>query len=876
MIERLREGLHLQRRLTLISAAAGCGKTTLLSQWIEDCSLPVAWLSLEESDDEPVRFLAYVTAALQTIGVDIGEGVMNKLQASSPLPLPINSIVTAILNSIAAKPAPIMLVLDDYHVIRSKLINDTLAYLIEHMPPQMHLVIASRDNPDLPLARLRARNQVTEVRTTDLRFTYAEASEFIRQANGLDLSEEEVSILESRTEGWAVGLQLAALALQGRQHAADFISSFDGNHHYVLDYLVEEVLQQQPENIQEFLLGTSILDRMCGSLCEYVLGEGAGDSSTSAISGQEILEHLEQSNLFMVPLDKEGNWFRYHHLFSDVLRQRLFRKGRSANSGKREAYELHRRASAWFERHDEHQEAFQHAIAAQDVDRATRLIEGGGMPLIFRGAVAPVLQWLGSLPKEELETRPALYVMHASALLMVGQMTDIEHKLLAAETKLQGVQDPNARDLLGHIFSIRATLAVSKHQPDIIMEESRRALEHLSPDNLPVRTATVWTLGYAYQLKGERAAASKAYHEALAVSQQIGHIMITIMATLGLGIVQERNNQLHMASATYRRVLDLAGDPPVPAACEAHLGLARICYEWNDLKGAELHGQKALQLAGQFDQTDRVVACEVFLAKLELIRGALGEAVARLAQAEYFARQHNYVNQLSSIAEAQVIAMLQQGDLCVATQLANQHKLPLSQARVFLAQGDTTGALAILEPLRVHMEEKEWADERLKVMVMLALTFQARGEELRASRLIAEVVAMGEPSGVIRLFIDEGQPMQALLRAAYASKPNHSYLDLLLHAFKTEGRGQQLEGGSSSLPTSPNSIQQAAYLIESLTRRELEILHLISQGLSNRQISEKLYVALSTVKGHNRIIYDKLQATRRTEAVMRARELGLL
>ncbi|AYB42900.1 LuxR C-terminal-related transcriptional regulator [Paenibacillus lautus] len=880
LIERLNEGLRLHRKLTTISASAGSGKTTLLSQWIGGCPQPVAWLSLEKEDREPSRFLAYLLAALQSIGVDIEERMVSTLHSPSPHPLPIEAIIMAMLNHITAKPDGVILVLDDYHVLDSKPIDRALGFLIEHMPPQMHMVIASRKDPDLPLARLRARNQLTEVRTPDLRFTSMETSEFMCHVMGLDLSGEDAALIASRTEGWIAGLQLAALSLQGHPDAAGFIRSFSGSHRNVLDYLIEEVLQQQPESVLDFLLRTSILDRLCGSLCEYVLQREDGGSPMAAVSGQETLEYLERANLFIVPLDNERRWYRYHHLFSDALRQRLARKGNDAADGKRIVEKLHRRASDWHERHDFGLEAFQHAVAAQDVDRAARLMEGEGMPLIFRGAIHPVLNWLDSLPKAELDARPALYVMHASALLMVGQMNGVERKLQAAEVHLPAEDDGNMRDLIGHIASIRATLAVSKHQPEVIMTESQRALEYLSPHNLPVRTASMWTLGYAYQLRGDRDAAGRAYEEAAAISQKIGHFMIAMMATLGLGLLQEADNQLYAAAVTYRRVLELAGDPPPPAACEAHLGLARICREWNDLDAAERHGLKALQLAAQFEQTDRAVACEVFFARLKLLRGEVSEAAAMLAKADRLARQQQFMSQLPFIAEAQVLVLLQQGNFNEASQLAQEHGLRLSQARVLLAKGDAGAALPIIEPLLAQMEAKEWADEheQLKVMVVLALALHAQGDKLKAARIAANAVAKAEPGGFIRLFIDEGLPMQELLRAAAASQPireaagtqpMHDYLKKLLHAF-------EIDGPESADKSSPSQLQLAESLIEPLTRRELEVLRLIAQGLSNRQISEKLFVALSTVKGHNRIIFDKLQATRRTEAVARARELGLL
>ena len=531
----------------------------------------------------------------------------------SPQPPPTEAILTALLNEITTIPDDFVLVLDDYHVLDARAVDDALTFLIEHLPPRMHLVVATREDPHLPLARLRARGQLSELRSADLRCTSSEAAEFLNQVMDLSLSEEDIAALETRTEGWIAGLQLAALSMRGQKDATSFIKSFTGSHHFMLDYLVEEVLGQQSESIQTFLLRTSILDRLCGPLCDAVLLDPSA-------SGQATLEYLEHANLFTVPLDNERRWYRYHHLFAELLRQRLHQSVTSSTGDElSDVAELHMRASIWCEKNGLEIEAFQHAAAADDVERAARLIEGGGMPLHFRGAVAPVLSWLESLPTTQLDARPSLWVIYASALLFVSQTTRVEQKLQAAESALQDAEpDDKTRDLLGHIAAIRATLAVIQHDVETIIAQSRRALEHLHPDNLPVRTATTWTLGNAYQLQGERAAASQAYSEAIAISEAIEHSIITIMATTGLGNVQEADNQLHLAAQTYRRVLQLAGDPPLPVACEAHLGLARISYEWDDLDAAQKHGQHSVQLARQIENTDRFVACEVFLARMKL------------------------------------------------------------------------------------------------------------------------------------------------------------------------------------------------------------------------------------------------------------------
>ena len=874
LLERLNEALSSGRKLTLISAPAGFGKTTLVSEWVAGCERPVAWLSLDEGDNDLACFLTYLVAALQTIAArqspvgNIGAGVLGVLQ--SPQPPPTESILTALLNEITTIPDNFILVLDDYHVIDAKPVDNALTFLLEHLPPQMYLVIATREDPHLPLARLRARGQLTELRAADLRFTPAEAAEFLNQVMGLNLSAEDIAALETRTEGWIAGLQLAAISMQGHKDTTNFIKSFTGSHHFVLDYLIEEVLQQQSESVQTFLLRTSILDRMCGPLCDAVMLDPSA-------SGQETLEYVENANLFIVPLDNERHWYRYHHLFAELLRQRLYQSAASSTrDDRRGVAELHIRASVWYEENGLDIEAFHHAAAANDVERAARLIEGKGMPLQFRGAVAPVLHWLESQPTTVLDARPSLWVMYASALSMTGQTTGVEEKLQSAEVALQGFElDDKTRNLIGHIAAIRALLAATQYQVETIIAQSRRALEYLHPDNLPVRTATIWKLGFAYQLQGDRAAASQAYTEAIAISQASGNIIINISATTFLGSIQEADNQLYLAAETYRRVLQLLGDPPLPAAaCEAYLGLARIFYEWNDLDAAQQHGQQSVQLARQIENTDRFVACEVFLARLKLAQGDMSGAAAILAQADQSVRQHNFVYRMPEVAAAQVLTMLHQGDLAAATHLAQAYELPISQARVLLAQGDPSAALAVLEPWRRQVEVKSWQDERLKVMVLQvvalhALALQTRRERGRAVQLLNDALALAEPGGFIRIFVDEGLPMAQLLSEAAAQGIMPGYVGELLAAFEAEERK-----GEGKPDLSPASL--APSLNEPLSQRELEILQLVAQGFSNREISERLFLALDTVKGHNRRIYEKLQVQRRTEAVARARELGLL
>lgn len=858
LIERLNEGLH--SKLTLIAAPAGFGKTTLVSEWAAACERRPAWMSLDKADNDPQQFLTYLIAALQTIEANVGEELLGVIQ--SPQPPSIETILTTLLNEISIIPDNFVLILDDYHVIDATLIDNALTFLLKHLPPQMHLVITTREDPDLPLAQLRARGQLTELRVTDLRFTRTEATGFLNQVMGLNLSVEDIATLETRTEGWIAGLQLAAISMQGYRNTTQFLKSFTGSHRFVLDYLTEEVLQQQSESVQNFLLHTSILDRLCSPLCDAVLLD-------ASISGQETLEYLERANLFIFPLDDDRRWYRYHHLFADLLRQRLH-QSIALSTGDVEGHvnELHIRASQWYEDNGFELEAFHHAAAGNDIDRAERLIVGKGIPRHFRGAVTTILNWLESLPTTVMNARPTLWWTYAALLLVNGQTTGVEEKLQAADSALgEAEADEKTRYLVGRIAGARATLALSRYQAETMLVQSRRALEFLPPSSLSGRANAQWVMAYAYILYGDRAAARRAITEALSLSKASGDTFTTLLATIGLGTVQELDNQLYLASQTYECVLELAGDQPLSIIYEAHLGLARVLYEWNDLEAAQEHGRQSLHLARQYDRViDRFIVCEVFLARLKLAQGDVDGAATILAQASQSARQQNFVYRLSEIAATQVLVFLRRGNLAAAAHLAQTNNIPASLARVYLAQGDLSAALAVLELLYQQMETKGWHDEQLKVMVLLAVAYHRHGEKDKAVQLLRGVLALTEPDGFIRLFIDEGPPIAQLLSEAAAQGIMPDYTGKLLAAFRAE---EYKNTGNLHLPSGHTPI-------EPLSPRELEVLQLIAQGLSNHEICEHLFLALNTVKGHNRKIYDKLQVQRRTEAVARARELGLL
>ena len=876
LIQDLNKGMA--GKLTLISAPAGFGKTTLVSEWIAGCSCPATWISLDEGDSDPLRFLLYLISAFRAVDPKLGEGLVGRLEA--PQSPPVESVLTALINEVNSIGEPFVLVLDDYHAINSRQTDEALEFLVDHLPAKMHLVISTREDPPLPLAKLRARNQLAELRTTDLRFTLDEASDFLNQVMGLKLSSKEIAALETRTEGWIAGLQLAALALQGsprtwsapkepKKDRTGFIEAFTGSHHFIMDYLLEEVLHQQAESVQTFLLHTSILDRMCGPLCDAVLQ----NIGVQEMDGQRTLEYLQHANLFIIPLDNERRWFRYHHLFADLLRQRLqlylSQSSQSPKEAERRMNVLHIRASQWYEDNGLALEAFQHAASGKDIDRADRLIAGQGIPLHFISPVSTILNWLASLPKAELDARPVLWRRYASLLLIAGRTDGVEEKLQAAEAALaaqgisldEGSLDHQTLSLIGQIAATRATLALTRYDAVAMLAQSRRALAYLDPQSYFTRANALWTLGSAHLLLGDRVAARQALMELITLSRASGAVFTLILATIVLGNVQEMNLELHQAAETYRQILEMAGDPPQQIIHEAHLGLARILYEWNDLEAAERHGRQSLQLAQQYDVRiiDRFVMCEVFLARLKTAQGDAVGAAVMLEQTEKVAHERKFILRLPEIAVAQVLVFLRQRKDAEAAQIANRFDLPLSQARIDLAQGEGGRALERLKNYLDKVEAMDWQDERMKGLILQSMAYHTTGESERAQAALESALSIADPASCVRSFLDEGPVMEQLLSDAAARGTLPGYVRKLLAAFQDE-----------------KSKQVSQLTFDLLTQREIEILQLIAQGLSNQEISERLYLALDTVKGYTRRIFEKLHVQRRTEAVARARELGLI
>ena len=603
--------LGIQRPLTLIAAPAGFGKTTLLSTWLEHAPLPAAWISLESGDDDLTRFWSYVFTALSRVHPGSGTSALALLQAStlSPLP-PIEIVLSVWINELATLPHQVALVLDDYHLITAQPIHRAVTYLLDHLPPQLHLVMATRADPPLSLARLRARGHLTEIRAADLRFNSEEVMAFLTQALGLNLSAGEIAVLEARTEGWIAGLQLAALSMRGRNDIPDFLEAFTGSHHYIIDYLVQEVLARQPEPVQTFLLQTAILEQLHGSLCEAVMGV-IGQPGGEA-SGQAMLEQLEQANLFLTPLDDERRWYRYHQLFAEALRHRLQRKDPTL------VPELHRRASAWYEQQGLTHDAVHHALAATDFAQAARLIEQAFNSLVRRGEIATLQRWVAALPDELVRSNIEIAVLQGWLLFVSGKndaaelhLQDIERTFginPASDEHSEQQTIPSGAfsqaEIRGRIAAIRASIAVTQRDLPRTITLSRLALEYLPKESM-ARAYVAWYLGKAHWLSGAMGAASIALAEASHVSWEVNHLYAVFLVTHDLAHLQILQGHLHQADQTYRQALQQALERGghQPAMGPAYVGRGNLEREWNHLDAATSLLQEGIKLCEQTANT---------------------------------------------------------------------------------------------------------------------------------------------------------------------------------------------------------------------------------------------------------------------------------
>ena len=888
---RLDEGR--QRQLTLISAPAGFGKTTLISEWIAGSGRPVAWLSLDSEDNDLTRFLIYLVSSLQTIPVNIGDSLLGMLESPQP-PSP-EFVMTILLNEISSIPDHFFLILDDYHVIDSKPVNDALAFLLEHLPQQMHLVIATREDPPLPLARLRARGQLTELRAADLRFSFSETAVFLSQVMGLNLSDKDIAELENRTEGWIAGLQLAAVSMQGQTDTAGFIRAFTGSHRYVLDYLIEEVLQQQPGNVQSFLLRTSILDRMSGPLCDAVL-------LNPTASGQETLEYLERSNLFIVPLDNERRWYRYHHLFADLLSQRLPKEFPSTISNEgRDIAQFHIRASEWFEKNGLISEAVNHAVFAKDFERAAALIELAWAEMDKSMQSATWLGWVKMIPEELVCLRPVLSAGYAWALLDTGEFEGCELRLQDAEkgmdrllSKRVGnedslcnivvVDEEQFRFLSATIESARAYHASALGDIKATIKYARRALDLNKKEDYHRRNIVETLLGLALWANGELEAAYST------VAAGIMNIQMEIMVTVVLAELRIEQGSLQQAFSIYEKSLQAAAmeeaeSYKIPIA-SFYLGLGKLKLLKGDLKGAEVLLQRSKEQGEKAALPNWRYNWYLLQARIKGSQGNLDQALDFLNEAEkyYFRSPIPDIQPLDALKTRVLIRL---GKIIKATDWMNEHELAMEDELGYLREFEHITLVRVLisefrhshnnkslleakqliERLLIEAQKGNRIGSVIEILILQALSHEANDDMELAIKSLKEAILLAEPEEHFQIFVDEGLQMYRLLTESVIYKIMPDYVSKLLTAI------EEKKGVNESREASSKSAQG---LIEPLSERELEILQLITQGLSNHEICERLFLALSTVKGYNQNLYGKLQVKSRTEAIARAREWELL
>ncbi|HEX6817687.1 MAG TPA: LuxR C-terminal-related transcriptional regulator [Ktedonobacterales bacterium] len=919
--------------LTIVIAPAGYGKTTLLGAWRSTRSEgreSVAWLALDASDNDVARFVRYLVAALRSVAPSVGAAVLSLL-LSPPLP-PVESLLTSLINDLDAVGNDLILVLDDYHVIEAAAVHEVVGFLLQHMPANVHLVVASRAELPLPLARLRSRGLLTELLATDLRFSRAEAADFLARIMGVRLSSDEITQLETRTEGWIAGIQLAALSLRaiqssgGEPHvasgdAAKFIAAFTGSHRYIADYLVEEVLSREPTAIQQFLLHTSILDRMCANLCEAV----ALDRNSRA-----VLDHLEHANLFLIPLDAERRWYRYHHLFADLLRRRVGHMEPDLVA------HLHRRASDWYERHLFIADAVHHALQAHDVERAADLSEAHATDIgLRRGEIGTILTWIDALPASLRRTRPLLGAQHAAILLLLGEcdtarpvIEDAEAALAAGIPALAHVdrdalyltadeQIPHQlRPVVGQLAALQAILALYRGDLSRVDALSQRAVD-LTPETDPIWHAraqlnSVWK----HRLTGDAGAATEQRMTAVVTAvRRSGQTYYPELATINLAHLYVLQGWMHRARATYELALHALERGVTHTIVEmyGHLGLGEIHYEWNELDLAEHHlGQGVRMLRErQGAHAEWSTAGYLALARVYAARGEHDRARATLEALIELARRREFVPELIEQAVAlRTQLTLMQGDLGAAGHWAREVERPsdddpwpfrreqvlLTWARVQIAQlsrqnaqrGDSTwrpahpvgampvGAMpvgAMLEHLQRDAEAQGRMHRVVEVLILRSLATHATGDLEDALTPLRRAFVLAEPEGYVRVFADEGAALASLLRELQArGVGSGAYLATVLAACAAPTPAGPTPAGPT--PAGPQRADPST--VDPLSDRELEILALLAAGLATEEIAGKLVITAGTVKNHLKRIFAKLGVHSRLQAVERARAKKLV
>jgi LuxR family maltose regulon positive regulatory protein len=918
LMTRLEEALHLRQRLTLVSAKAGAGKTTLVSEWLHQQERAATWLSLDANDNDPRRFFHYLVAALQQLDAKIGQAALAQLE-TAPLPQ-VEVPVAALINDLASGATPFVLVLDDYHVIQDEWVHQAVGFLAEHQPPPprgMHLILVTRVDPPLPLARLRGRGQVTEIRDHDLRFTAEEAAQFLNQVMELDLPTDAISTLEWRTEGWIAGLQMAAISMQGRTQEGDlsaFVEAFGGTHRYILDYLMEEVLNQQPPAVQEFLIETSILERMCGALCDAVCsGEARTPSSSHPTDvrsdaarapsgsqatavrpatavphdGQTTLAHLERTNLFVLPLDDERRWYRYHHLFADLLQSTL-RQHRSAE----QIRELHRRASHWQQREGSLEEAMTHAIAAQDFERAASMIDENVVSMLSHSEAPVLLGWIEKLPQQILRERPSIDIYRAYTLALSGRPDEADRLLGDVEKRIDP-DAPRAAEYMGHIAAIRSYTANLWSDTDRVIEMADLAEKHLPEEHLIARGMANYALAVTYWARDEMDSAIEASLKMLEIGKKLDQLLMVVTALCDIASAKKVQGQLRQAQEYYdsaHRWLVERNSLDSRVRCIYEVGWADSLLQWNQLDAAYEHAVTGIAYCQRFGAPSEMTWGYVTLMRVLQARGDVEGALDALYDAEQVLQTHRVRQALRVELETKRVALwLTAGDIDTASHWAascggGSEREQIALARLRLAEGRTADAQHLLERQRALAEAGGRNARLIEILGLQAMALEAQGRTAEADAALWQALTLARPEGYVRVFLDLGTPLYHLLErsAALGATPKthgattaiiaEDYVRDLLDAFQRERevrRSRAAEGVSP--PPSPTEAS-----IDPLTERELDVLRLLAEGLSNKEMADRLVVAPSTVKQHLKNIYGKLDVHSRTQAVARGRALDLL
>ena len=882
LVQELSEGLARGRGL--VCAPAGFGKTSLLADWARSDGRPVAWLGLDAGDNDPVRFWRYVIAALDRAQPGIA-GRLGPL-LGPPAPHSFEGLVTALINELAVQPGQdgVLLILDDYHLIDSGPVHESVAFLLENLPPGLHLVVSSRADPPLPLARLRARGQLAELRAAELRFTAGEGAALLGVA-GPGLPEAAVAALTARTEGWAAGLQLAALSLRGQADPAGFVAAFSGSHRYVLDYLADEVLDGQPGPVRAFLLETSMLERLSGELCDAVTGRAGS---------QALLQDIERAGLFLVPLDEVRGWWRYHHLFADLLRARLEQE----QPGR--VQELHRAAAAWSDEHDLGDDAVRHAQAAGDTAWAARLVERYVDALLGRSEGATLHRWLSALPAESVRARPRLCVAQAISAVVGRQVEVVEGLLDDAERAFAVTGDEPYEPSAGRAVSVlanvpaniaflHANLARLRGDAALATDYNRQTLAELGDEDSVMRSFVRWNLAGADWLRGRLGPAERDLAEVLAERRVAGEGFLAIRVCYDLGQVQRAQGNLDAALATYRHALDIAGEGSQPPHLGmAHVGLAEVLYERDELAAALDHATRGVTLCRELALTPPLATGLAVVARIRQAHGEAAAALEAMGEAGQSGLSPQVVALFSPVPSQRARLLLAQGDVLAAAQWTTAAGLSpddepdyprepayLVLARVLLAQDRPGPALTLLQRLLQAAAAQGRTGSVIEIQALQALALAAKGDESAAVDAIAEAVTLACPQGYVRIFADEGTPMRMLLarlsaverdQRAPAGGIHAGYLAALLRAC----------GPADAVPPQGRAATARPGLAEPLTGRELEVLRLLAAGSSNQRIARDLFVAPDTVKKHVTHVLGKLGAANRTEAAARARQLGLI